>query len=384
MKDISTKTRSALNARAAAGKYLSSGIYGYQKDPNDKNHLIPDPETAPVVRRIYNMAISGLGFRTIARTLSDEGILTPSAVKGVAPRNKSTRPTNWSTVTVGNIIRNPVYLGKLIYGKFRKVSYKSKKIVASPENQRIITEGVHEPLVSQAVWDLANEIASRHKKPCRNGETHIFSGLLFCQDCGSSMTRERVSYVCYRYRNYGKSENGCSSHRIPYELLYASVLASVQEVTEAARRDRDGLIEKLSGMGQKKQQTALANVRKDQARTEKRLADIGELIRKAFEKNALGSLPDDMYSNLVSGYAKERDELTAHLATVTDRIADLTAQTGNAAQFVKLVEQCADVTELDRELLHRLIDRIEIGEHRKENGVRFQEISIYFRFVGKI
>ena len=384
VKDISNKTKSALKARATAGKYLSSGVFGYKKDPHDKNHLIPDPETAPIVRRIFSMTVSGISFRAIARTLSDKGILTPAAVKGVTPRKETTRPTDWGAVTIGSIIKNPAYLGKLVYGKSRKVSYKSKKVIAAPENQLIVIEGTHEPLVSQEIWDLANEIANRHRKSNRTGGTHIFSGLIFCKDCGSSMTQSQNAFVCYRYRNFSKSENGCSSHRIPYKVLYASVLASVQEVTEEARRDRDGLIERLSGVGQKKQQAALANAKKDKARTEKRLAEIGELIRKAFEKNALGGLPDDLYNSLIDGYTRERAELTAHLESVTTQIADLMQETDNATRFVELAEQCADITELDRDLLHRLIDRIEIGDSYKENGIRYQEINIYFRFVGKI
>ena len=169
VKDISNKTRSALAARARAGKYLSSGVYGYAKDPHDKNKLIPDPETAPIVRRIFSMTVSGISFRAIARTLSSEGILTPAAVKGVSPRKETTRPTDWSATTINGIIRNPAYLGKLVYGKSRKVSYKSKKQIASPEDQLIVTEGTHEPIVNQDVWNLANEIANRHRKAAAQG-----------------------------------------------------------------------------------------------------------------------------------------------------------------------------------------------------------------------
>ena len=126
------------------------------------------------------------------------------------------------------------------------------------------------------------------------------------------------------------------------------MLASVQEVTEEARQDRDGLITRLSGVGQKKQQAALAAARKDQAKTEKRLADIGELIRKAFEKNVLGDLPDDVYKSLTDGYTRERADLTAHLESVTMQVTELQRETDNATQFVELAEQYADITELDR------------------------------------
>ena len=149
-------------------------------------------------------------------------------------------------------------LDNLVYGRSRKVSYKSKKVVATSEEQYIVTEGTHEAIVSQAMWDLANEVASRHKKTSTTGRVNIFSGLLYCADCGTSITQTKDGYVCRRYRQYGKgSENGCTSHRIPYKVLYASVLASIREVTEEARRDRDGLIARLSGVGQRKQQAAL-------------------------------------------------------------------------------------------------------------------------------
>lgn len=385
VKDISNKTRSALAARARAGKYLSSGVYGYAKDPHDKNKLIPDPETAPVVRRIFSMTAAGMSFRAITRILASEGVLTPSAVKQRTPRTATSRPTDWNAATLTRMISNPVYLGKLVYGRSRKVSYKSKKVVDTPEEQYIITEGTHEPLVSQSIWDLANEVASRHKKTSPTGRVNIFAGLLYCADCGTSITQTKDGYVCRRYRQYGKeSENGCTSHRIPYKVLYASVLASVQEVTEEARQDRDGLIARLSGVGQRKQQAALAAARKDQAKTEKRLADIGELIRKAFEKNVLGDMPDDVYKSLTDGYTRERADLTEHLESVTMQVTELQRETDNATQFVELAEQYADITELDQDLIHRLIDRIEIGESYKENGIRYQIVDIYFRFVGKI
>lgn len=380
VRDISSKTRSALKARATAGKYIASGIYGYQKDPNDKNHLIPDPETAPIVQRIFSMAVGGHTFRSIAQALTTERVLSPGAYKGLAGCG-----TAWHSNTVAKIIRTPEYLGKVVYGRTRKVSYKSSKVVKNPEEQRIIVEGTHEPLVDSEIWNLANEIANRNKKSCATAPPHIFAGLLYCSDCKSSITRKTGDYfVCNRYKNFGRSETGCTPHRISYHLVYAAVLASVQEVTQEVRQDRPALIERLSGVGTKKQQAALTSAKREQAKAEKRLAEIGELIRKAFEKNVLGTLPDDVYKDLLDGYTKERADLTSRLESLTMKIADLSKETDNAQQFVSLVEQCIDVTELDRDLVHRLIDRIEIGDSYKENGVRYQPIDIYFRFVGKI
>lgn len=385
VRDISKKVKSALSARASAGKYLCAGTYGYQKDPADKNHLLPDPETAPVVRRIFALVIEGNTFTSIARTLSSEGILKPSAYRDVTPKTLNSTPTDWHLCTIKHIIRNRVYLGKTVYGKTRKVSYKSKLTVNVPEDEYIIVDGTHEPLVSQETWDLANDIANRHKKPSANGEISIFAGLLRCAECGSAMLKSgRNTHVCRRYKSFGQAENGCTSHRISYKLLYAAVLASIQEVTDIVRKDRGAMIARLSGMENKKQMDTLNAAKNEQGRIEKRLADIGKLVQKAFEGNVLGTLADDVYKGLMDGYANERTELNARLEQVVTQIDSLTKSTDNAHQFVSLAEQYIDVKELDRDLLHRLIDRIEIHESFKEDGIRYQNLDIYYRFVGKL
>lgn len=386
VRDVSKKTRSALKARATAGKYLSSGIYGYQKDPNDKNHLVPDPETAPVVQRIFAMTIGGHSFRSIARALSEEGILTPSAYKGIAPRLASCRPTDWNPISIGDMVRDEQYLGKTIYGQRRKVSYKSKKLVENPEEARIVAEGTHEPLVSEATWTLANEVANRHRKSVTGGEPHMLAGLLYCADCGSGMAMGgNHSFVCRRYKMYNRAENGCTGHYIPYDLLFTSVWASVKDVITAARIDRDGLVARLSGVGHRKQAEALDAARKERQRAERRLGEVGALLKKAFEKNVLGTLPDEMYNTLVADYAAERATLTAKVEILAAQVDKLEQETGSAEHFVALVEKYIDVVDLDRDLAHQLIDRIEIGQSYKDpNGIKVYPIDIYFRFVGKI
>lgn len=385
VRDISNKTKSALKARAKAGKYLSSGLYGYQKDPNDKNHLIPDPNTAPTVQRIFSMVAGGHSFRSVARDLTTEGILTPAAYRGLAPRSSATRPFDWTAITVANIARDPRYLGMQVFGRTRKVSYKSKKLIANPDDEVIVVEGTHQPLVSEEVWNVANEIGKRKRKSTKAGEPHIFAGLIVCADCGSTMVHSgHGAFVCRRYRDYGNAPQGCSSHRITDDLLYSSVWACVRDVIHAAELDRSALVERLSGQGQKKQIAALNAARKEQRKVEKRLDEIDVLIKKAFEKNALGSLPDKLYSSLVAGYTTERNELAARLEKLIEQADKLEEETGNAEHFVTLVEKYIGVDSLDRELIHELIDKIEIGQSYKDSGVKVYPMDIYFRFVGKI
>lgn len=386
VKDISKKTRSALKARATAGKYLGPGVYGYQKDPADKNRLIPDPETAPVVQRIFSMVIAGYSYRAIARTLSNEGVLSPGAYKGLTPRSNSSRPTDWHAPTISKIIQDQQYLGKIVYARSRKVSYKSKKVVSQPEESYIIVDNAHEPLISQADWDLANDIASRHRKTKRTGESHIFSGLLYCADCGTAMVHNgRNAFLCRRYKDYNKTPQGCTTHRIPDSFLCSAVWMAVKNIMWDVKIDRAALIEKLSGLGEQKKKEALNAARKDKRKIEKRLSEVGTLVKQAFEKNALGNLPDDIYKSLISDYSSERNELTARLELLTAQIDKMEQETGNAERFTALIEEYMDIEQLDRELVHRLIDRIEIGQFYTNNeGIREYPIDIYFRFVGNI
>ena len=385
-RDTSKKIRATWQSKGKSGEHLTTiPPYGYMKDPEDKNHLIPDPETAPVVQRIFSMVADGYSFRYIARTLASENILTPSAYRGLAPRSPLTRSTDWNPISLAGMIRDPQYLGKLVYGRKKKVSYKSRKQISTSEQEQIVVDNTHEPLVSQEIWELANDVANRNHKTTKTGKPHLFSGLLYCADCDSAMAVGAYqTFVCRRYKSYNRSENGCTSHSIPYKVLYAAVLTSIQEVTQAAQLDREALINRLSGIGHKKQQAALASARREQAKAEKRLTEIGELIRKAFEKNTLGSLPDDVYKELVDGYTKERGDLQGHFETLTKQIADLSEQTESLEKFVSLVEEYIDIQTLDRDILHRLIDKIKIGQSYTEQGVKYYPVDIYFRFVGKI
>lgn len=386
VRDISRKTKSALAARAKSGKYLSTGLYGYQKAPEDKNQLIPDPNTAPVVQRIFSMAAGGHSFRSIARQLAADEILTPAAYKGLEARSAATRPTDWSPITVAHIVREPQYLGKVVFGRKKKASYKSKKLLPTAEVEQIVVEGTHEPLVSVETWNLANEVCQRQRKSTQAGEPHMFAGLLYCADCGSTMVHSgHGAFVCQRYRNYSRGPQGCASHRITDAFLYDVVWNTVKAVIREAEIDRAGLVERLTGESQKKQKAALDAAVKEQRRTEKRLGEIGALVKKAFEKNATGALPDDVYRDLMADYTAERGALTAKLDNLTAQVVRLEKDTGNAEKFVALVEQYIGVEALDRELVHALIDRIDIGEsYKTESGYKVYPVEVTFRFVGKI
>ncbi|BDF72708.1 recombinase [Oscillospiraceae bacterium] len=382
-RDISKKTRNALNARARNGEYLGPGLYGYCKDPNDRHKLVPDPDTAPVVRRIFSMVCGGYGFCKVARELSNEGIPTPGAVKGHGPRTGYHRPTDWHFPTVRAIVMNPMYLGHTIHGVQKKLNYKSSKMIQMPEENWIVVEGTHEPLISRETWDLAHKVISTRSKPTGKGTPHIFSGLLKCGTCGATMAKDSGNgFSCQRYKVYGKEQ--CTNHRITMEQLNTVVLASIRDVSEEVRADRDGFIERLTGKGLEGQRAACETARRERHKLEKRLSEIGPLVKKAFEKNAADLLPDDVYTALIEDYAAEKEDVIARLADLDAKIVEMEQETEGPEKFVALVEQYTDIQALDRDILHALIEKIVIHQGYKDQGVKHQEVDIYFRFIGRI
>lgn len=382
-RDISKKTRAAVRARAQAGLYVGSGAYGYMKEPDNKNHVIPNPDTAPVVHRIFSMVASGFGYLTIARTLSNEGVPTPSAYKGRSPKSDLRGSTDWSMSTVRQILNSEVYLGKLVYGKTKKLNYKSSKILKMPKEAQVVIENTHEPLVSQELWDLAHKVNGSRNKPTGDGTPHIFSGLLYCFDCKDRVSRAtKGTFTCQRYRCYGDCT---SSHYTTLERLSATVLASIREVTENIKVDKQGFIARLSGRSQSKQQAACNAQKKERDKLEKRLAELPTLTKKLFEKNAAGVLDDEVFKSIMQEYTEERRDLQSRLDALNAVISEMEQAQDGVNQFVTLVERYTDIQELDRDIIHTLIDKIEIhSAYKDEFGVKIQEVDIYFRFVGKL
>lgn len=383
--DISDKIRHVMRAKAEQGHYLSRPPYGYMQSPEDKHKLIPDPVTAPIVRRIFELAAAGNGYKAIAYILSDEKIPIPSIYANQdRERPSNLLPHDWSFASVRNIITNTTYLGHCHQLKYTKVSYKVKKRVKRPESEWVKVENTHPPLISQKLWDLAQESVKRRRKVTKEQEPHIFSGLVKCADCGSTLIKNGMSLVCRQYSQYGKRV--CESHRISINNLSAIVLVSVQATLKEIQNDRERFIQRLSGIGEGQRRQRLQGAIKEREKVSKRLDQIPTLIQKAFEQNVSGKLPDDLYSEMVSGYQQERTELAAKHEELTAMIEQEEKDSAGLQQFLELVDRYTNVQELDRALLNNLIDKIEVylPETDPLTGQIKRRIKIYYRFVGYI
>ncbi len=381
--EASVKVRDVFQAKRAAGQYIAKVPYGYVRSPLDKHKLVVDEEAAAIVRHIFDMAASGDGYERIARTLANERIPTPTVHAGQARKSPHHAEYDWHYSAVRTILNNPTYLGHAVQGRYTTVSYKVKKVVRIPQEQWVCVENTHEPIIEQKLWDVVQGIIHKRKRSTKRGAPHIFAGLLRCSDCGNTLAKNSKGvFSCWQYKVKGKEH--CTNHHITMERLTAAVLASVREVSAAVRKDRDGFVTRLAGIGEKQKRQKTEAARKERSRISKRLVDIGVHVKKAFEQNTGGKLPDELYADIVAGYRQERADLTARLDTLDSVIAEAEQESTRIDEFVELITRYIDVQGLDKAIVHELIEKIVVHQAQRIDGQRTQQIDIYYRFVGQL
>ena len=396
-RDTSIKIRAVKQAKAQKGERVNGEVpYGYIADPNDRNHLLPDPETANVVKQIFAMYVRGDRMCEIQNWLREHEILTVSELRyrrtGSCrhPRPHPTCIYNWPDKTLYDILTRKEYLGHTITGKSYKVSYKSKKTKKNPEEKQYFFPNTHEALIDEETFDLAQKrIATRHR-PTKVETIDIFSGLLFCGECGYKMylqqgagTLERKhAYTCGKYRNRIRTGEVCTTHYIRKSVLQELVLADLQRVLSYVRNNEQDFIETANEYNAKATQKALTQQRKELEKAQARMGELNLLFRKLYEDNALGKLSDEQFAFLTSGYDDEKKMLTHKIAELSTVIDTATERSTDVKRFVALVRKYTEINELTYENVHELIDRILIHELDKETNTR--KIEILYSFVGRV
>ena len=396
-RDTSKKIRAVKQAKAQKGERVNGEVpYGYIADPNDRNHLLPDPETANVVKQIFAMYVRGDRMCEIQNWLREHEILTVSELRyrrtGSCrhPRPHPTCIYNWPDKTLYDILTRKEYLGHTITGKSYKVSYKSKKTKKNPEEKQYFFPNTHEALIDEETFDLSQKrIATRHR-PTKVETIDIFSGLLFCGECGYKMylqqgagTLERKhAYTCGKYRNRIRTGEVCTTHYIRKSVLQELVLADLQRVLSYVRNNEQDFIETANEYNAKATQKALTQQRKELEKAQARMGELNLLFRKLYEDNALGKLSDEQFAFLTSGYDDEKKMLTHKIAELSTVIDTATERSTDVKRFVALVRKYTEINELTYENVHELIDRILIHELDKETNTR--KIEILYSFVGRV
>ncbi len=396
-RDTSKKIRAVKQAKAQRGERVNGEVpYGYIADPNDRNHLIPDPETAHVVQQIFAMYVRGDRMCEIQNWLRDNEVLTVGELryrrKGGKkfPRPQLNAWYTWPDKTLYDILTRQEYLGHTITAKTYKVSYKSKKTRKNPEDKRYFFPNTHEPLVDEETFALAQKrIATRHR-PTKSEEIDLFSGMLFCGDCGYKMylqkgagTPERKhAYTCGNYRNRARNDFLCTTHYIRKRVLKELVLADLQRVLAYVKEHEQEFVRTASECGEQAAQKALAQQRKELDKAERRMDELNLLFRKLYEDMALGRLSNEQFALLTSGYEDEKAALTKRAAELRQEIDTATERGADVKRFVALVRRYSEISELTYENVHEFFDRILVHELNRETNTR--KIEIFYSFVGKV
>ena len=397
-KDCSKKIRSARYTKALNGEYTGPfAPFGYQKDPADRHHLIPD-ERAPIVRRMFRMALEGTTCFMIAKELEQEHILTPRAYLMVnsgkyVTEERQRHPCSWSKVTVEHILSNPIYLGKLVGQRVTTRSFKDKRHITRPEEEWITVENTHEPLVDQATFDTVQE-RIKVKKPVNwPSPVNIFRGLLFCGECNTrlvfSSTRRwsgyhRKSagwYCCNKYRRYGSKE--CSGHNISIEAVSEVVLEDIRRHAAFAAADKERYVEHLVCLSERKLNGEQMSWHRELENCQRRLSELDTIIRRLYENSVFGRISTERYASMSASYEDETSRLKARSMEIQSMMDSYSMQSRNASEFAKLVAQYTDITCLTEELLNTLIEKIVVHEKEEVDDETVMRLDIYYRFIGK-
>lgn len=399
-RDTSKKVKAVKKACAESGKFMGTyPAYGYIRDPMDKHHLIIDEETAPTVRRIFSMRASGMGYRAIAIVLNEEGILPPGALYYQRKGQSDPRRVNhkWAETTVKSLIRKEVYIGNMVQGKTGTLSYKSRKLVNKPEEEWVRVENTHEPIISREIWDTCVSLDRKkiRKSPTADGIKSIFTGLVYCADCGFKMRNHTEkftykdgrpgrysSFICGNYARSGKS--ACSIHTIYEPVLEQLVLADIREKAQFAHYDRDSLIEQITRMKAKETHSRLALLEQELKNNTRRLSELERLMQNLYEDKCSGAVPITVFQTLMQKYEAERAEKAAAMPELESKVKMQTENRQDAGRWTDIISQYTEITKLDECILFELVERIEVGDTEVIDGQRICDIRVFYRYVGNI
>ena len=395
-RDTSRKIRSTFQSKGKSGKHLTGTvIYGYLWNENRTQWLV-DPEAAEVVKRIFAMTIDGFGPYQIAKKLSEEKNLIPSAYlaqfgEGVN-KNKTFKDVyGWGASSVVEILKKREYLGHTVNFKTRK-HFKDKKSHYVSEDEWTIFENTHEPIIDQPTFDLVQKIRGNVRRyPNGWGEAAPLTGLLYCADCGGKMYVHRTNngkrisqYTCSQYSKVPVGKLCTTQHRINEDVVLSLISDMLKAIAEYAKHDRSEFI-RVVQEAQSSQQTA--EVRKQRTRlatAKQRVSELEVLLCKIYEDNILGKLSDSRYEMLDAQYAKEQGELTAEIFALEKAVKGYEKHEKDADRFIALIDKYENFDTLTVTMLNEFVEKILVHERdRKGSRDTTQEVEIYFNFVGR-
>ena len=397
VRDTSKKIKAVKRSKGMSGKPITSKpVYGYLMD-EDENFII-DEEAAPVVRQIYSLCLAGNGPTKIARMLTEQQIPTPGTLEyrrtGSTRRYHPGYECKWATNTVVHLLENREYTGCLVNFKTEKPSYKLKHSIENPPEKQAVFENHHEPIIDRETWERVQELRKQRKRPNRYDEVGLFSGILFCADCGSVMYQQRYQtdkrkQDCYICRSYKKRTADCTAHFIRTDLLTAGVLSNLRKVTSYAAKHEARFMKLLIEQNEDGDRRRNAAKKKELEAAEKRIAELSAIFKRLYEDSVTGRISDERFTELSADYEAEQKELKERAARLREELSKAQEATANAEKFMNVVRRHTTIEELTPTLLREFVEKIVVHESvaldgKRRGKLRRQEIEIYYSFVGKV
>jgi len=387
-RDCSKKVRAVLKSKGMSGKPLTSNApYGYKKAEGNKDLWIIDEEAAAVVRKMFTLCIGGYSPFQIAKKLSEEQLLTPSAYFELRATGSisAPKPYHWSNKTVESMLHKQEYTGCTVNFKTIKKSYKSKKYVHNPKEDWIIFKGTHEPIVSESDFDLVQELTKTKRKIQRDNTANPFSSKVYCADCGAkmylcrakSMSEDQEHLKCGRY---AKDKDDCTAHFIRTIVLKDIVVVEINRLLTEIHDNEEEFVQLAMEKSNRTHLSDLKKAKKTLTDNEKRIAELDRLFKRLYEDNVAGKISDMRFEQMSKDYEAEQEQLKQKNAELSLFISENEQKTSDVTTFMQVVRKYEVVTELTPEIMNELIDRIEVHAPDKSSGHRRQTIDIYFRF----
>lgn len=392
-KDISKKVHSSYLLKAQKGQFTGClAPFGYRKDPEDKNHLLIDEETAPIVRLIFGYALNGHGPNYIRRRLEEEKIPCPTwwnrerGLRNTRTKWEKKDPEKgrymWDFSVIKDLLMNPVYTGAIASQK-KDYRFKIGTIGEKKPEDWIVVEGQHEPLIDRMSFDIVQNKLKSRQRPGQTNEISLFAGLIKCGECGKSLTIRYTNakhpqqiYSCKTYNAFGK--NHCTQHRIDYDTLYSHVLRKIRECARAALMDGEAVADRLTNTCEAEQREQREAMERSLTRDEERIEVLDKMVMRLYEDMIAGRISEQNFNTMLEKTQTEQTELKAKVSEGRKRLSDEVQLANDAKQWVDAIQEYANITELDAATLNRLIKEIVVHERIDEDKTRHISIEIHF------
>ena len=388
--NTSKKIRAVRRSNAKEGIYTAKkASYGYKMGTDKKRAPVIDEETAPIVKRIFEMYASGMSPRKISEVLNLEGIPSP-ATYAYTQNGQKPKPNVvglWTAVTIREMLNKIIYIGHMPQLRWTSLSYKNHKRFRKDESEWTVVYNNHEPIISQELWDKVQErkksVAQGRKT--KVGYTHPLSGFLFCADCGNKMKlctsvsrkgTRLYHFDCGYHLRYGKAY--CFSHYIAASALEEIVLGDIREMAQRIVLDEKAVREGFIRHNAELADQAIKSAKKELQVKHKRTEELSRLMQVAYEDRVRGKMPEDICIGFIQKYSDEQKKLETEIAELEERLTETTNTIQSADEFIRNIKKYLEAPELTREMCYELIDRIIIGGSPKITG-KEREIDIVYK-----